>query len=184
MKKSATAVIALALLAGASLRAAERPKTQSEPTALPVALSNDFEFRKTKLFRMDPTPPKMQGSKLRSFSRGNSAPDASIAFERSYRLFGATTGLDQRQRFGDYFDFFWRAKRDADVTVRLEYRQEKLRSFVQARELSYHQARGSHKTEFAIIGDDYLDDGHTIAWRCLLIADGRIVAENRSYLWK
>ncbi|MDQ6809018.1 MAG: hypothetical protein M3Z64_06275 [Verrucomicrobiota bacterium] len=184
MKKSAITVLALALVASSALRAADRPKTRSEPTALPVALSSDFEFRKTKLFRMDPTPPKMQGSKLRSFSKGNSAPDASIAFERSYRLFGAATALDQRQRFGDYFDFFWQAKREADVTVRLEYRQEKLRSFVQSREVSYHQGRGHHKTEFAIIGDDYLDDGHTIAWRCLLIADGRIVAENRSYLWK
>ena len=89
---------------------------------------------------------------------------------------------DQRQRFGNYFDFFWRAKRPANVTVRLEYRQEKLRSFVQAREMSYPHAQGQQKTEFAIIGDDYLNDGRVISWRCLLIENGRIVAENRSYL--
>ena len=62
-------------------------------------------------------------------------------------------------RFGNYFDFFWRARRDADVTVRLEYRQEKLHAFVQAREVRYPHARGHHKTEFAIIGDDFFDDG-------------------------
>jgi len=72
----------------------------------------------------------------------------------------------------------------ANVTVRLEYRQEKLRSFVQAREISYANATGNYKTEFAIIGDDYFQDGRVIAWRCLLIENGHIVAENRSYLWE
>ena len=110
--------------------------------------------------------------------------DASINFERQYRLFGAITALDQRQRFGDYFDFFWRAKRRADLTVRLEYRQEKLHSFVQAREVSYPGALGGYKTEFRVVGDDYFDDGRVTAWRCLLIENGRIVAENRSYLWE
>ena len=31
---------------------------------------------------------------------------------------------------------------------------------------------------------DYLNDGRVISWRCLLIENGRIVAENRSYLWE
>ena len=67
------------------------------------------------------------------------------------------------------------------MTVRLEYRQEKLHAHVQAQEISYPNARGSHKTEFKVVGDDYFDDGRVIAWRCLLIENGRIVAENRSY---
>jgi hypothetical protein len=98
-------------------------------------------------------------------------------------MYGAITNADRNQRYGNYFDFFWRVKRPAHVTVRLEYRQEKLRSFVQAREISYDYMKGTQKTEFAIIGDDYLNDGRVIAWRCLLIEDGRIVAENRSFLW-
>jgi hypothetical protein len=110
--------------------------------------------------------------------------DAPITFERQYRLFGAVTAVDQRQRFGNYFDFFWRAKRPSDITVRLEYRQEKLHEHVQAQEISYRNVRGTHKTEFKVIGDDYLDDGRVIAWRCLLIENGRIVAENRSFLWE
>jgi hypothetical protein len=99
-------------------------------------------------------------------------------------MYGAITGADQRQRFGNYFDFFWRVKRPANVTVRLEYRQEKLRSFLQARELSYPNAKGNYKTEFTVIGDDYFNDGRVISWRCLLIENGHIVAENRSYLWE
>ena len=96
----------------------------------------------------------------------------------------AVTAFDQRQRYGNYFDFFWRAKRPSDVTVRLEYRQEKLHEHVQAQEISYRNARGTRKTEFKVIGDDYFDDGRVIAWRCLLIENGRIVAQNRSFMWE
>jgi hypothetical protein len=175
-----TAVIAVAITS----RAAEPSKAQSGTTKLPVALSDDFQFRKTKLYFLDPAPAPLKGGKLRSsFSKTQAQPDASIGFERSYLLFGAVTGLDQRQRFGHYFDFWWRARHEAPVTVRLEYRQEKLRSFTQAKEISYVNARGTMHTAFRVIGDEFFDDGKIIAWRCLLISDGRIVAEDRSYLW-
>lgn len=183
--KRAAAVFFCAIAGIANARTTpEPPPPKSGLSTLPVALNHDFEFRKTKLFLCSPVPPNAQVSRYQRFTRGAAAqPEASISFERSYRLFGAVTGLDQRQRFGNYFDFFWRAKRDTPVTIRLEYRQEKLRSFTQARELTYPRGRGSHKTEFAVIGDDFFDDGKVIAWRCLLIADGKIVAEDRSYLW-
>jgi hypothetical protein len=109
---------------------------------------------------------------------------ASITFERQYRLFGAVTKLDQRERFGNYFDFFWRAKRPADLTVRLEYRQEKLHAHVQAQEIAYGNIRGNHKTEFKVVGDDYYDGGRVIAWRCLLVENGKVVAEDHSFLWE
>jgi len=173
----------------------EEPKVVEKVTALPVALDPNFEFRKTKLFFMSEKGPKPSerahdstnklGGKSNSPSQKTATlQDAPIVFERQYRLFGAVTGLDQRQRFGNYFDFFWRAKRPSDVTVRLEYRQEKLHEHVQAQEITYRNVRGTHKTEFKVIGDDYFDDGRVIAWRCLLVANGRIVAENRSFLWE
>ena len=117
-------------------------------------------------------------------SKSTTVQDASIRFERQYRLFGAVTKLDQRERFGNYFDFFWRARRPADLTVRLEYRQERLHEHVQAQEISYLNARGNQKTEFKVVGDDYFDDGRVTAWRCLLIENGRVVAETHSYLWE
>ena len=110
--------------------------------------------------------------------------DESLTFEGAYRLFGAVTELDKRRRFGHYFDFWWVATRDANVTVRLEYRQQNLRGFVQAREVDYGNARGHHKTEFQVIGDDFFNDGRIGSWRCLLIENGRIVAENKSFLWR
>jgi len=194
----AAAVFSLILLAlGASSEGARReePRIVEKVTPLPVAVDKDFEFRKTKLFLLSEKP-SMAGQRTRqttsTLGAKSTSPsqktatlqDVPITFERQYRMFGAVTALDQRQRFGNYFDFFWRAKRPSDVTVRLEYRQEKLHEHVQAQEITYRNVRGTHKTEFKVIGDDYFDDGRVIAWRCLLIANGQIVAENRSYMWE
>jgi hypothetical protein len=197
----ATAVFTLILLAlGASSEAARReePRIVEKVTPLPVALDKDFEFRKTKLFLLTEKPStagqrsRQTTSTISGKSLSGTSPsqktatlqDVPITFERQYRMFGAVTALDQRQRFGNYFDFFWRAKRPSDVTVRLEYRQEKLHEHVQAQEITYRNVRGNYKTEFKVIGDDYFDDGRVIAWRCLLIANGQIVAENRSFMWE
>ena len=177
-------------------REAVEPQVLTKVTPVPVALDPDFQFRKTKLYFLGERAQKgkSKGTKAASANQGGSAPaksksssavqDASINFERQYRLFGAVTKLDQRERFGDYLDFFWRTKRAADVTVRLEYQQEKLHAHVQAQEISYRNARGTLQSEFKVIGDDYADNGRIIAWRCVLIVDGRIVAEDRSFLWR
>ena len=186
------AAVVLIIIASGSAWAVEEPKLLEKVTPLPVALSKDFEFRKTKLFFLgERAPTQSQSSRqttstfgAKSTQKAATLQDAPITFERQYRLFGAVTGVDQRQRFGDYFDFFWRAKRPADVSVRLEYRQEKLHEHVQAQEISYRNVRGTRKTEFKVIGDDYLDDGRVIAWRCLLIENGRVVGENHSYMWE
>ena len=195
----AAAVFVLSFLTLSALGkgAREEPKVVEKVTPLPVALDKNFEFRKTKLFYLSEQAPKASErarqttSSLNSGAKSNSPnqktatlQDAPITFERQYRLYGAVTALDRRQRFGDYFDFFWRVKRSSDVTVRLEYRQEKLHEHIQAQEITYKDVRGTHKTEFKVIGDDYFDDGRVISWRCLLIANGRIVAENRSFLWE
>ena len=191
----AAALILLALCASSEGAPREEPRIVEKVTPLPVALDKDFEFRKTKLFllsekastatqRVRQTTSTLGAKSTSPSQKTATLQDAPITFERQYRLFGAVTVLDQRQRFGNYFDFFWRAKRPSDVTVRLEYRQEKLHEHVQAQEISYRNVRGTRKTEFKVIGDDYFDDGRVIAWRCLLIANGQIVAENRSYMWE
>jgi len=192
---AAILIFTLSIVSVFGRRALEEPRVIEKVTPLPVALDPDFEFRKTKLFFMNEkglkpserahdSTNKVGGKSNTPNQKTSVLQDAPIVFERQYRLYGAVTGIDQRQRFGNYFDFFWRAKRPSDVTVRLEYRQEKLHEHVQAQEITYRNARGTNKTEFKVIGDDYLDDGRVIAWRCLLIVNGRIVAENRSFLWE
>jgi len=181
-------------------RSAEQPRLLDRVIPLPLALSDDFQFRKTKLYLLTETAPgqekssgdqttqqKGKGGKLSSTApstKSTTVQDASIRFERQYRLFGAVTNLDPCERIRNYFDFFWRAARGADLTMRLEYRQEKLHAHVQAQEISYPSARGSYKTEFKVVGDDYFDDGRVTAWRCLLIENGRVVAETHSYMWE
>ena len=194
------ALFVLIPLAGGFCRSTEQPRLLDRVVPLPMALNEDFQFRKTKLYLLTENAPgqekssgtdgvqgKTKGGKLSSTapsSKSTTVQDASIRFERQYRLFGAVTKLDQRERIGNYFDFLWRARRAADLTVRLEYRQEKLHAHVQAQEISYSNVRGSHKTEFKVVGDDYFDDGRVTAWRCLLIENGTIVAETHSYMWE
>ncbi len=181
-------ICAVALLLSVSSLAG----ADNEQGKLPVAFNPDFQFRKAKIYSLSQNLPLNKGQKgnnpvnltsKANFKSSSVIQEASLNFERSYRMYGAVTALDQRQRFGQYFDFFWRAKRPSDVTVRFEYKQEKLRAFVQAKEQAYQNVRGTNRSEFRVVGDEYFDDGQVLAWRCLLIEHGRIVAEKRSFLW-
>jgi len=169
--KPCLALFCLALVGCAS--ESPQPYQVKNPAPLPIALDQRFEFRKTKEYFLDPMAPKFDAK-----------TDPSVAFERYYRTYGAITALDTRDRLGVYLDFFWRAPKNSDVRVRLEYRQEKLHAFVQAREVHYPQAKSHNQTEFAIIGDDFADDGRVTAWQALLIVNDRVVALTRSYLWR
>lgn len=138
---------------------------------LPLALDDAFEFRKTKIFLNDPELWKP-------------TLDPMIAFERQRTNFGAVNQYDRTQRRGQYYSFFWRSKREANLTIRFEYRQEQLGAHVQAQERSYRGVKGSVKSEFRVIGDDYLEEGKVTAWRAVLIENGKIVALNQSFLWR
>ena len=145
--------------------------------ALPLAIDTAFQFRKFKTYFLE--TPQVQGLT----TAGN--VEQSIAFERRHLLFGAINASDIRDRYGNYFTFFWRSQRPANLTVRLEYRQQKLAGMIQAREVSYPDAQGSFVTRFAINGDDYLEQGRVSAWRVLLIENHQmVVALGQSYLWR
>ncbi len=161
----------LALLASAAgSPAAERPQQLDKAKVLPLALDDAFQFRKTKTLLNDR---QLEKPTL----------DPMIAFERQRLNFGAVSDYDREQRFGHYFTFFWRTKRPADVTIRLEYRQQNLGAYVQAKELFYKNVKGSVTTDFQVIGDDYKQEGKITGWRALLIENGKIVALNQSFLW-
>ena len=146
---------------------------------LPLALEpTTFQFRKMTSFFLE--SPEVTGTKGAATEN-----QQSIFFERQHLLYGAISGSDTRDRYGDYYTFFWRATRRANLTVRLEYRQQKLGGMVQAREVDYPNVRGNHATHFTINGDDYLEQGRVSAWRVLLIKDHQvIVALSQSYLWR
>ena len=161
----------VAALCLAACTAPPKPVELVRAPVLPLALDSDFSFRKVKRFINQPELQQPTQNEM-------------LNFERARVNFGALSADERQQRQGTYFDFFWRATRPADLTVRFEYRQAKLGNDVRAQEVAYSQARGSVKTSFAVTGDNYLWDGPVTAWRCLLIEKNRIVAFTQSYLWK
>lgn len=166
----ARGAVLLGWLAVSMAGIAEQPRPLEKANVLPLALDDRFQFRKTELFLNDPKFLKPTVNEM-------------IQFERERVNYKALTEADRHERRGNYFTFFWRAERKADITLRLEYRQGNLGSFVQAREAVYNNVKGTITTKFAIIGDDYFDDGRVTAWRALLIEKGRIVGLTQSYLW-
>lgn len=148
------------------------PRLLEKARVLPLSLDDAFQFRKTIIYLNDPAVVKPVQTQ-----------EDMITFERQRVNFGAITSSDRRERYGQYFKFFWRTSRKADLTVRFEYRQTNLGSHVQAREQTYQAAKGSFKSEFNILGDDFIDDGKVTAWRAVLIENGKIVALNQSFLW-
>jgi hypothetical protein len=160
-----------ALLLASCVTPTAPPVEMPEANVLPLALDSDFEFRKTR----------------RTINQAEINPvtdNEMLNFERARINYGALTADERNQRQGTYYDFFWRAKRPADLTVRFEYRQAKTGNAVMAQEIFVPQAKGTMKSSFQVTGDAFLWDGPATAWRCLLIENNRIVAFTQSYLWK
>ena len=167
--------VVLAMLAGVIIVRAENPLPIENANVLPEAISDDFEFRKFEIFRNAAIVPGATPIPTK---------DLMIDFERKHRLWGALLAADVVAKTGQYFTFFWRAKRPANLTIRLEYRQANLKNYVQARELYYANAKGSHSSEFAIVGNDYESDGPITSWRAILIENRKIVALLQSRTWQ
>jgi len=165
----------LAMVAAGALVRAENPLPIEKADVLPLAISDDFEFRKFDIFRNAPPVPGATPIPTK---------DLMVDFERKRRLWGAIDAADYTARIGQYFDFFWRTKRRANLTLRLEYRQTNLKNYVQGREINYPNVTGSHKSEFAIVGSDYETDGPITSWRAILIENRKIVALLQSRTWR
>ena len=148
-----------------------QPRLLHKANVLPLALDNAFSFRKTKLFLHDRVLEKKPTT------------DLMIAFERERMNYGVSANDELAAREGHYFDFWWRAQRRANLTVRLEYQQQNLGAYVQAQEIDVPNALGTVETKFNVIGDRYHQDGRVISWRALLIENGKVVALTQSYLW-
>lgn len=166
-------VLLCALLALAGCAAPEGPANKLEKAnVLPLALDDAFQFSKIQQSTLDntkPVPPTV----------------SEVAqFERQRALWGAVDGREANTRNGNYYSFFWRSKNPADITLRFEYRQAGLANYVLAQERYYPSTRGSRKSTFQVIGDDFLENGRVTSWRVLLIVDGRIVAMRQSYMWR
>jgi hypothetical protein len=164
-------VLAVCLWVVESGGAKEPARRLDRAEVLPLALDDAIRLQKTKHFLNERT------------MNAQSGVNRMLSFERQHRNYGAVTNADLRERYGNYYTVFWRADRVADLTVRFEYRLEKLGNFVQAMERTYTAAKGSQQSSFEVIGDEHLQDGRVTAWRALIIEDGKIVALSQSFLW-
>jgi hypothetical protein len=174
MRKSLGVAFFILLLAK-NMSCAENPLALPNANVLPEALSDDFQFRKFDIFINAPLRPRATPMTTRELA---------IYMELHRRTWGAIDGTEINAKTGEFFTFFWRAKRQADLTLRFEYRQSNLKNLVQAREIDYPAARGSHESEFDIVGNDYSEDGRVTSWRALLIENHVIVALLQSRAWR
>jgi hypothetical protein len=143
----------------------------SEPWALPVEVDGQVKIRKVYQFLNDP----------KKTSAGSSP---GLAYEFKYFNHGAITAAQQRSRLGQYFVVTWsNGGPAADYVLRLDYRQAVSRDRVRTLEIPYKQARGTFKGTFSVTGDDYLEFGDVHSWRISLVRDGRIVAQEQSFVW-
>ena len=143
---------------------------------LPLALNDDFTVEKVFSLLIDPAV------------TGTAKPteiSSWLQMETARRYFGAINGFEKRLRDGHAYTIHWHARSATkrEVTVRFEYRQQKLGSHVQTQDIVYPKASGSMRTEFAVQGDEYHQDGAVTAWRVLLIENSRVVGLQQSFLW-
>lgn len=147
------------------------PVQLDKANVLPLELNSKYKVSKVKQFYNQPEiflP----------------TPNETVSFERQRLNWGSITYVDKLEKQGNYYDFFWKAGERADVTVRFEYRQMALGNFVRAKEVYFPEAKGTFKTTFNVIGDEYIESGRVSAWRVLLIVNGRIVGLRQSFTWK
>jgi hypothetical protein len=168
-------LLGVALAAMVLFAHGENPLPIEKADVLPLALSDDFSFRKFKIFTNAMPNPTATPIPTK---------DLMIDFERRRRQWGAINYVDGLAKTGSYFTFFWRANRPANLTLRFEYRQTNLRDYVQARELYYPNAKGSYVSEIGVLGDDYATDGPITSWRALLIENRTIVGLLQSRTWR
>jgi len=143
---------------------------------LPLELDDSYQFRKVLTSVFDPNLVEQSATSGKS--------SGVIEFELHRRTWGAIGSLEVSKRHGSYYTFFWRNSNESDVTLRLEYRQTGLGNYVMAKERFYPAARGSHRSTFEVVGDDFLENGLVSAWRAMLIVNGRVVGFRQSSMWR
>jgi hypothetical protein len=156
----------------ATRKQAVKPVQAPSAGPLPLALDDSIEVEKVFSVLIDPA---VNGRVTSPWLR----------IEQDRRYFGAINAFERRQREGHTYTVHWKAKppAPAELTVRFEYRQQRLGSNVLTQEAHYSNASGRQRTEFTVQGDDYHQDGAVTAWRILLISQGRVLGLQQSFLW-
>jgi len=153
----------------APVAASQRPP-DGMTSDLPVALDESVSLNKIYTFRNDRRQPRT----------GNPMLD----FEKKYWDHGAILQKDIEGKQGNIFVINWQNDgAPADFTVRLDYRQANTRERVMTKVQRYERFGGFEKTVIQVVGDDYLRGGVVNSWRISIVRDGKIVAQEKSFIW-
>lgn len=160
---------------GAVAPSASAPRPPDGMTSdLPVALDKEISLNKIYTYWND----AVKGKNL-------PPPDnASMMFEPKYWDHGAITAKEIQDRKGNIFVINWQNDgRPGDFTVRLDYRQANTREKVMTKTQDYKDFDGFEKTVLKVVGEDYLRGGVVNSWRISIVRDGKIVAQEKSFIW-
>jgi len=110
--------------------------------------------------------------------------NAMMQYEPSYWNHGAVLAKDRKDRQGNIFVINWQNDGEpSDFTVRLDYRQAMTRERVMTKTQDYKNFDGFEKTVIKVAGEDYIRGGVVNSWRISIVRDGKIVAQEKSFIW-
>ena len=116
----------------------------------------------------------------------NKAEEPMVRMEKLRLLHGAVSMEERRQRLGQYYTLIWEHPEGAGsgpVEVLFEYRQGGSASKIKRMSELYPAEAEEGVVEFAVIGDNYFDNGKVLAWRASVSRGGEELASKQSYLW-
>ena len=137
---------------------------------LPVALDERVSLNKIYTFRNDRSL-KTSGNPM-------------LDFEKKYWDHGAILQKDIEGKQGNIFVINWQNDGSpSDFTIRLDYRQANTLERVMTKTEESKNFGGYEKTVIKVVGDDYLRGGVVNSWRISIVRDGKIVAQEKSFIW-
>lgn len=94
---------------------------------------------------------------------------------------------ERREKLGQYYTLLWSDPAGAgqgEVEVILQYQQGGSGSRVKRMARNFPAADTEGSADFAVIGDDYFNNGRVLAWKATLQRGKRVIATKQSYLWR
>jgi len=116
-----------------------------------------------------------------------SGDDQMVRMEKQRRLRGAVSMEQRRQRLGQYYTLIWSDPKgvgSGPVEVLFEYRQGGTASEIKRMSELYPASDSGGTLEFAVVGDNYFDNGKVLAWRASVLRAGEEIAVVKSYMWE
>jgi len=139
-----------------------------------LSVETDPNFRLNKIYTYLNDPGKNRPAK----------DNAMLVYEAKYWNHGAVLEKDKQAKKGNIFVINWQNDgRPENLTVRLDYRQANTRERVMTKTQEYKNFEGYEKTVIKVTGDEYLRGGVVNSWRISIVRDGKIVAQEKSFIW-